>query len=98
MGALHVPASQFPAELDCSAHRAYPQLIPLLTELARNAVKEKVVRIVLATFRVRWIEADLSLVLMCSHLLRTESSYSSAETDTSSYALRESPGLPQAAR
>jgi len=38
-------------EISEGINGAYPQLIPLLTELARNAVKEKVVRIVLATFR-----------------------------------------------
>jgi len=40
------------AKATSSNHRAYPQFLPLMVELARNAVKEKVVRIVLATFRV----------------------------------------------
>lgn len=35
------------------ANSKYPKLVPLLAELARSAVKEKIVRVVLATFRVR---------------------------------------------
>ena len=46
----------------CDVARKF-DIIPVLTDIAKAAVKEKVIRIIIATFRVGW--GNVALGLAC---------------------------------